>query len=98
MNGKATCFFCGEAEIEGKAYHEGQSIDGAGVAIAVCPDCVGSLGALLADVTCELEAGISKAPWLEQALGKVSAAAWQALALLLAGEARDKEAVGVLVC
>jgi len=94
MNGKAVCFFC-EGEVAGGGSQEGKATDGQDVTIAVCPDCVGSLGALLADITSELELGMSKAGWLDRALGKVSAAAWQALALQLAGADMDKEAVGV---
>jgi len=95
MNGKVMCFFGCQEELAGKGYHEGVDTDGQDVTIAVCPDCVGSLGALLADITSELELGMSKAGWLDRALGKVSAAAWQALALQLAGADMDKEAVGV---
>jgi hypothetical protein len=87
MNGKAVCFFCGEGEIEGKAYHEGKAIDGQDVAIGICPDCVGSLGTLLADITCELEDGMPRAGFLRQALAKVEAAAWEALALNQEGAA-----------
>jgi len=78
------CFFC-EGELAGRGAQEGKAADGAEVAIAVCPDCVGSLGTLLADATSELEPGMGPAPWLAHALEKVEGAAWQALALHLDG-------------
>ena len=91
------CFLC-EGQIEGKAYHEGKSIDGQDVAIGICPECAPQLGRLLADVTEELEPGISKAGWLRQTLERLSAEAWETLALHLSIDSMDKEAVGVLVC
>jgi hypothetical protein len=79
------CFFGCQEQLAGKAYHEGVDVNGQDVAIAVCPNCVGFLGALLADATCELEAGMSRTGFLRQALAKVEAAAWEALALQLDG-------------
>jgi hypothetical protein len=90
---EAMCFFC-EGQIEGKAYHEGKGIDGQDVAIGICPDCAPQLGRLLADVAEELEPGLHKGRWLQQVLERLSAEAWETLAL----NVESKEAVGALVC
>jgi len=97
MNGKVMCFFGCQEELAGKGYHEGVDIDGQDVAIAVCSDCVGSLGVLLADITSELEDGMSKAGWLRQALERLSAEAWEALALHQEGTA-DRQILEAAVC
>jgi len=93
---EAVCFFC-EGEVAGRGSQEGKSIDGQDVTIAVCSDCVGSLGVLLADITSELEDGMSKAGWLRQALERLSAEAWEALALHQEGTA-DRQILEAAVC
>ena len=88
---EAMCFFC-EGEIEGKSCYGGTSMEGPLVSIGVCRDCAPQLGRLVAHSAEELEPGMPRAEWLERALERLGAEAWETLAL----NVESKEAV--LVC
>jgi hypothetical protein len=84
MEIKGECFFC-ENEIGGKSCYGGTSFEGPLVSIGCCLDCAPQLGRLLAGAAAELPSGASRAEWLTRALERLTAEAWEALALQLDG-------------